>query len=278
VSAKKGDRPIIVVRKKKVVGGGHHGGSWKVAYADFVTAMMAFFLVMWIIGMDDQTKQAIEGYFSNPVGYKRGYSAGSSPLSSGNSPSAIKRPPVRLIVRAYEQKRFEEVSKRLETALQEAQGSLGLGTAVEVMVTEQGLRIELIEGGSGETFFPRSSAEMKPTGQRALELIAGELRGLGNPIVVEGHTDAAQYRLQGGRTNWELSADRANAARRVLETGGIDPARIAAVRGLADRQLRNAAAPLDPSNRRISVLLPFTTPPDPSQPPVSEEVARVQGA
>jgi chemotaxis protein MotB len=255
-------RPIIVVRKKKVVGGGHHGGSWKVAYADFVTAMMAFFMVMWIIGMDAQTKEAIEGYFSNPVGYKRGYSAGASPLSSGSSPASLKTSPVRLVVRAYERQRFEDVSKRLERTLQEAQGTLGLNTKVEVTVTEQGLRIELIEGGSGETFFPRSSAEMKPTGRLALELIAGELRGLANPIVVEGHTDAAQYRLQGGRSNWELSADRANAARRVLETGGIDPARIAAVRGLADRQLRNAADPLDPSNRRISVLLPFTTPND----------------
>ena len=123
MAARKDGRPIIVIRKKKVVAGGHHGGSWKVAYADFVTAMMAFFLVMWIIGMDDQTKQAIEGYFSNPVGYKRGYSAGASPLSSGNSPSAIKRPPVRLVIRAYEQKRFEDVSNRLEKIIQEAQGA-----------------------------------------------------------------------------------------------------------------------------------------------------------
>jgi chemotaxis protein MotB len=253
-------RPLVVVRKKKVVAGGHHGGSWKVAYADFVTAMMAFFMVMWIVGMDDQTKQAVEGYFSNPVGYKRGYSAGANPLSSGNSPAAVKRPTVRLVVRAYEQQRFEEVSQRLEERLREAQASLGTSTKVEILLTEQGLRIELVEGGSGETFFPRASAELKPTGRLALTLIAGELRGLANALVVEGHTDAAPYGTRSGYTNWELSADRANAARRVLESGGVAGERIAAVRGLADRQLRNAADPLDPANRRISILLPFSEP------------------
>jgi chemotaxis protein MotB len=145
--------------------------------------MMAFFMVMWILGMDEQTKQAIEGYFTNPVGYKRGYSAGASPLSSGNSPASVQRPPVRLVIRAYEQKRFAEDSKRLEARLQEAQGLLGTNTHVEVLLTEQGLRIELVEGGSGETFFPLASAELKPTGRLALQLIAGELRGLANPLV-----------------------------------------------------------------------------------------------
>ena len=269
-------RPIIVVRKKKIVAGGHHGGSWKVAYADFVTAMMAFFLVMWIVGMDDQTKQAIEGYFSNPVGYKRGYSAGANPLSSGNSPAAVKRPAVRLVIRAYEQQRFGEVSKRLQERLQAAQGLLGAGTKVEVAVTEQGLRIELVEGGAGETFFPRGSAEIKPTVRLALELVAGELRGLANPLVIEGHTDAAPYGLRSGYTNWELSADRANAARRVLEPGGIASGRIAAVRGLADRQPRNAADPLDPANRRISILLPFSE--EPAERPTAPAVPEAPGA
>ena len=251
-------RPIVVVRKKKVVAGGHHGGSWKVAYADFVTAMMAFFLVMWIVGMDDQTKQAIEGYFSNPVGYKRGYSSGSSPISSGSSPGRVKQPAVRLIVRAYEEKRFDEVGKRLEQRLMTAQGLLGVNTRVEVVLTEQGLRIELIEGGTGDTFFPIGSAEMKPAAQAALTLIADELRGLSNTVILEGHTDAAQYGTRTGYTNWELSADRANAARRVLEAGGVMPERVAAVRGLADRSLRNPENPHDPANRRISILLPFS--------------------
>ncbi|HEU4628836.1 MAG TPA: flagellar motor protein MotB [Gemmatimonadaceae bacterium] len=266
MAAGKEKRPLVIVRKKKIVGGGHHGGSWKVAYADFVTAMMAFFLVMWIVGMDDQTKQAIEGYFSNPVGYKHGYSAGANPLSSGNSPAAVKRPSVRLVIRAYEQQRFEEVSKRLEKKLREAQAAIGLNATVEVLVTEQGLRIELIEGSSGDSFFPLGSAQMKASGRAALRVIASELRGLANPLILEGHTDAAQYSTRVGYTNWELSADRANAARRVLEADGIDPARISAVRGLADRHLRDPDHPRAPNNRRISILLPYSEP-APAQPP-----------
>ena len=94
-----GQRPIIIVRKKVSGHGGHHGGAWKVAYADFVTAMMAFFMVMWILGMDENVKNSIEGYFSNPVGYKKGYNAGASPISSGASPAVLKTNPVRLLSR-----------------------------------------------------------------------------------------------------------------------------------------------------------------------------------
>ena len=258
MAVSKDKRPIVIIRKKKVVGGGHHGGSWKVAYADFVTAMMAFFLVMWIIGMDEQTKQAIEGYFSNPVGYKHGYSAGSSPLSSGNSPSVVRQSPVRLVVRAYEQQRFNEVAKRLEAKLREERQALGLGPTVEVTLSEQGLRIELIEGGRGDAFFALGSAQPTEKAREALTLIAGELRGLSNEVVVEGHTDASQYGNSSTHSNWELSTDRANAARRILEATGIAPQRVGAVRGLADRHLRIKDDPLDPRNRRISILLPFS--------------------
>lgn len=251
-------RPLIVVRKKKKVVGGHHGGSWKVAYADFVTAMMAFFLVMWIIGMDEQTKQAIEGYFSNPVGYKRGYSAGASPLSSGNSPSTVRKPPVRLVIRAYELQRFEAVAQRLEDRLDKEASALGLGRMVEITVTEHGLRIELIEGGRGDTFFSLGSAAPTTRARHALHLIASELRGIPNPIVVEGHTDAVSYGTRTGYGNWELSADRANVARRLLEESGVTTDRIIGVRGLADRNLRVPTDPLDPRNRRISILLPFS--------------------
>lgn len=258
MALQKDKRPIIIVKKKKIVGGGHHGGSWKVAYADFVTAMMAFFMVMWIIGMDSQTKQAIEGYFSNPVGYKKGYSTGSSPLSSGASPASVRQAPVKLMIRSYEQKRFAEVSERLENKFRSESGSLDLGPMVEVTVTESGLRIELIEGGRGDTFFGIGSAAPTERARKALDVIAGELVGLPNPIVLEGHTDAAQYGASGQYSNWELSADRANAARRILESAGVGSDRIGGVRGLADRNLRVADDPLDPRNRRISILIPFT--------------------
>ena len=105
--APRGGKKIIIVKKKVAGHGGHHGGSWKVAYADFVTAMMAFFMVMWILGMDDKTKQAIEGYFANPVGYKKGYGAGSSPLSTGTAPTNVQQTPLRSIVRTTEQRTFE---------------------------------------------------------------------------------------------------------------------------------------------------------------------------
>src|SRR5690242_11964602 len=109
-------RPIIV---KKVIkkAHGHHGGSWKVAYADFVTAMMAFFMVMWILGMDQQLRQAIEGYFSNPVGYKKGYSGGATPISSGASPASVKTNAIFLASREYQRKRFDEVANELHAKL-----------------------------------------------------------------------------------------------------------------------------------------------------------------
>ena len=257
-------KPIVIVKKKKVHGGGHHGGSWKVAYADFVTAMMAFFMVMWILGMNDQAKQAIEGYFSNPVGYKKGYSSGSSPISSGNSPGSVRTEPIRLVMRAYQQQRFEEAGEKIRTRIGRMSAGGQISAQVEVVVTTSGLKVELIEGGDGENFFAFGSAALKPAARRALEVIAAELGPLGTPVVVEGHTDAARFGTS-GYSNWELSADRANAARRVLETSGVASERIAEVRGHADRELRVPENPLDPANRRISVFLPFTVPLDAQQ-------------
>src|SRR3954469_12013491 len=118
--ASKSGRPIIIVRKKKKGGHGHHGGAWKVAYADFVTAMMAFFMVMWILGMDQQLKQSIEGYFSNPVGYKKGYGAGKSPISSGNSPASAQTTPLRLISRRVEETELMNTGGRIKSKLKDA--------------------------------------------------------------------------------------------------------------------------------------------------------------
>jgi chemotaxis protein MotB len=259
--AKHGGGKVIIVKKIKKGGHGHHGGSWKVAYADFVTAMMAFFMVMWILGMDEQTKKAIEGYFASPVGYKKGYSSGASPLASGASPAAVKREAVSLAVRQMQEKKFVSVQQILRTRLDSVASIGRLKAHVEVTVSKAGLRIELIEDENGDTFFPFGSAEMKEQGRTALAVIAEELTPLDNPVVIEGHTDAAQYARR-AYTNWELSADRANAARRILEESGLARARIVEVNGLADKQLRDPTRPLDPSNRRISILLPFVTAPD----------------
>src|SRR4029079_18969433 len=251
-----GQRPIIIVRKKGGGRGAHHGGAWKVAYADFVTAMMAFFMVMWILGMDENVKNSIEGYFSNPVGYKKGYSGGSSPISSGSSPAVVKTNPVSLLNRKQEAEDLEKTGGNIKSKLKEA-GLAAIGDRIEIVKTNDGLRIKLAEGANGQEFFALASAIMTPTMKRTLEVIAQELSPLRNPIIVEGHTDAAQF--AGLYSNWELSADRAHAARRTLEGAVLNRARVVEVRGMADRQLRNSNNPLDPRNRRITILLPFTT-------------------
>jgi len=248
--------PVIVKRVKKG-GHAHHGGSWKVAYADFVTAMMAFFMVMWIIGMDESTRQAVEGYFSNPAGYKKGYGSGASPIGKGAAPMNGPMDRMKFIIHSAENRSFKEAAEKIRTGLDSTRGSFGKAR-FEVAVTESGLRIELIEDGSGENFFPRGSAELKPAARVGLGIIARELRTLRNPIALEGHTDAATYGEGATYSNWELSSDRANAARRILESLDVDPKRVVEVRGFADTRLRRPENPLSAENRRITILLPFS--------------------
>lgn len=251
---------IVIIKKVKKGHGGHHGGSWKVAYADFVTAMMAFFMVMWILGMDENVKASVEGYFSNPVGMKKGYSTGASPISTGNSPGAVATKPLKLITRSYEERHFRELAEKIEVSLRDQEGLGQIAAQVEVVLTEQGLRIELVEAADGETFFAFGSASLKPAASRALAVIARQLTETTTPIVVEGHTDSAPFG-RAGYTNWELSADRANAARRALQSAGLEAQHIREIRGYADHRLRNPDDPFDKSNRRISILLPFTANP-----------------
>jgi chemotaxis protein MotB len=262
--AARGGKKVVIIKKKIVGGGGHHGGSWKVAYADFVTAMMAFFMVMWILGMDDKTKQAIEGYFANPVGYKKGYGAGSSPLSTGTSPTNITRTPLRLMVRSTEQRTFEDVRKAIQDKLSANDSLKKLNANWDVQVTQEGLRIELVEGNAGDTYFPSGSAKMKSVTMLALQLVGSELSKLQHPVILEGHTDAAPFGKDASYTNWELSADRANAARRVLEGAGLEADRVQEVRGYGATHLRVLDDPMASANRRISILLPYTNVPEPA--------------
>jgi len=254
---KRGDaRPLIIVKRNAPHHEAHHGGAWKVAYADFVTAMMAFFMVMWILGMDQNLRQSIEGYFANPIGYKKGYSAGKSPLSSGSSPGSVQSTPLKLLTRQSEERKMDETKAKIHDRLVKT-GLDSAGGLIDIVRTPSGLRIELAEGTKGDVFFGFASASMTPAMRHILEIVAQELAPLRNPIIIEGHTDAAQY--AGLYTNWELSADRANAARRVLEGSGVNPDRVLEVKALADRQLRDPEHPLDPRNRRISIVLPFMT-------------------
>jgi chemotaxis protein MotB len=256
-----GDRPkIIRVVKKTRPHAVHHGGSWKVAYADFVTALMAFFLVMWIVGMDQNVKRAVEGYFSNPVGYKHGYGSGRSPISSGNSPAAARSSAFRTVAYMREEQQLATAQNAIAKALKASPELRSVATHVQIVLAQSGLRIELVEGDSGQTFFSRGSAALTPIGRLVVTMIGRELAQLSNPVVIEGHTDAAPYG-NGTYTNWELSADRANAARRVLQAAGLPERRVAEVKGMADRDLRDPAHPLSPANRRVTILLPFQHPP-----------------
>lgn len=252
----KGLKVIRVVRKSNHHHG-HHGGAWKVAYADFVTAMMAFFLVMWIIGMESNVKDLIQGYFNNPIGFKRAHSTGMSPVSHEGPALSPGSARLVLLSRDGERRRMELVRERIERRLAEANFPGPLDGKIEMVLTRDGLRIELVETGQGETFFTVGSAVLTPAAMRALELIAPEIASVDNDIVIEGHTDGLRYGTT-TYTNWELSVDRANAARRALEGLSVDGRRVIEVRGYADRQLRVADRPLDPSNRRVSILLRYS--------------------
>ena len=257
------DQKKIIIKKKIVGhGGGHHGGSWKVAYADFVTAMMAFFMVMWIVGMDDKAKDSIEGYFSNPVGFKKGFGSGSSPMGSGNTPvRGLRETP--MPARMAEESAMESTARRLQRAFADSTGNgtlKGFSENVSVTLSQEGLRIEFGEGLVGDATFASGSAQMTDAMLRAIALVGAEIAPLPNSVIIEGHTDGVPLMRVGGYSNWELSADRANAARRALQTQGVNGARVVSVRGFADRSPKIVDAPNDPRNRRISVLIPFRNP------------------
>jgi chemotaxis protein MotB len=270
MSAPKDKRPIII---KKVSGGhgGHHGGAWKVAYADFVTAMMAFFMVMWIMGMDAETKESVQGYFQNPVGFNKGFGAGANPMSVGNSIRNQTTVTVALMSREHQENQFNAVAQRIRSRLERDAELKRLAGNFEISVTPDGLRIEITDAGAGDTFFALGSSQPSLTAIRAFSLVGEELSDLENPVVLEGHTDALQYG-RAGYSNWELSVDRANAARRLIVGSGVDHRRVLEVRGHADRRLRLADEPNNTANRRVSFLLPFNAPGDGSlvEAPASE--------
>jgi chemotaxis protein MotB len=249
---------VIVVKKKGHGRHGHHGGAWKVAYADFVTAMMAFFLVMWIVGQAQTVKRGVAGYFRDPGVLEHQRSTGILPGSttgiaeSGQTPSPAKQ-------QANKQGEIDRAS--LERSAQRIRESLAkmpefdkVKGQIEIKATPDGMRIELIDSRDG-TFFDNASAMLKPETERILSVIGREITTLDRPVVVEGHTDSRPYNKSDVYTNWELSADRANAARRQMERTGLKPGLVKAVRGLADRELANSSDPLDPRNRRVSILV-----------------------
>jgi chemotaxis protein MotB len=244
----RGQEQVIIIKKKSGHGHGHHGGAWKVAYADFVTAMMAFFLVMWLVSQKQEVKASVASYFRDPGAFDGGQGV----LPGVQSAASVQpeRPSPEAATEA-----LERAANDVRHALESLPRYDELSKRIDVAVTEEGLRIELRESPD-DGFFASGSAAMKPDTVQLLHVIAAELGKLSNRVAVEGHTDSAPYAAQDGQyTNWELSADRANAARRVLVVSGMQPSQVEAVRGYADTRLRTPETPLDPSNRRISIIV-----------------------
>ena len=233
-------RPIIIL-KKKGGHGGHHGGAWKVAYADFVTAMMALFIVLWLLNSSKQVQEAVGGYFKDPTGTSK--KVGSNMVGTGEN---------FLLTRDN----MPKLKEQLQQAMKQTADFAKLKDHIEMTVTTEGLRIELTESEKG-TFFDNGSAKVNSDGADILIALAGELGKLPNKLSIEGHTDSKPYAASAVYTNWELSADRANAARRVMQANGVRPDQVAQIRGFADQRLRKPDSPLDPANRRISIIVQY---------------------
>lgn len=238
--------PIRIVVKKKKGHAGHHGGAWKVAYADFVTAMMALFIVLWIVGQSASVKQAISAYFKDPGVFESGRGGNILHGSQGSAPN-----PTTNISAEIEKLRAE--AKKLEEAIKSNSDLEKFKDKIEITVTKEGLRIELLEN-SGGLFFDVGSSKPKPDTVKLLKLVGKEVGQLPNKVMIEGYTDARPY-VNPDYTNWELSSDRANMARKILEQNGVRKDQILQVRGFADRNLKHPDKPLDFSNRRVSILV-----------------------
>jgi chemotaxis protein MotB len=232
------NQPIIVIKKKRTHGG-HRGGAWKVAYADFVTAMMSLFIVLWLMNQSEQVKKAVAGYFNDP----RGTASLTGTTISGKGTTVTET-----------QNDLEKLKERLEQEIKAKKELEKLLKQIEITITPEGLRIELLEDKNG-TFYKTGSAQLSSSGQELLSLLAGELKTLPNALLIEGHTDATAYSEDNTYSNWELSADRANSARRLLQQDGVRSDQVTQVRGYADQFLRVKNNPYDPSNRRISILV-----------------------
>jgi chemotaxis protein MotB len=247
--------PVIIVRKKGGHHGGHHGGAWKVAYADFVTAMMAFFLVMWLVTQSQEVRASVAGYFREPGVFDYEKSTGMLPggrpgAEPGAAPQAVP-PPEALL---QEQRVLAAAADHIRQRLAQSPGLDALADQIEFTVTSEGLKIDLIERADS-SFFDSGSAELRGESERILQIIAHELAALENDVVLEGHTDRRPYADGTRYGNWELSADRANAARRAMQRAGLGDGRVRGVRGFAATQLRLAESPLDPRNRRVSIVV-----------------------
>jgi chemotaxis protein MotB len=275
--------PTVVVRRKKKSGhAGHHGGAWKIAYADFVTAMMAFFLLMWLLGSTSKyDKQGIEDYFNTPLstvfGGKDGSGAartsviegGGRDLSSSRPGEATRSQPQPLpktTERAAatataaaavkdDAKRLQQLKQKLSALIEHTPALAAYKDQIRIDITSEGLRIEIVDSLK-RPMFPSGSAKLESYVVTILSQIGASLNDVDNRVSIAGHTDAVPYSGgEAGYSNWELSSERANAARRALIAGGMNEGKVLQVRGLADVLPLNKAVADEPTNRRISILV-----------------------
>ena len=284
-----GNRPIVIKKVKKVIGGGHHGGAWKVAYADFVTAMMAFFLLMWLINTTSpEQKRGIADYFA-PASVSRStqgsdgllggtafqedgarasgsnrqideqYSADEARTKSGQGTAGESKPgapsdqAMAMALANRENADFASAEASLRQALQDLPDYAELSKNLIVEQTPEGLRIQLVDQ-EGRAMFQGSSSDPLPRTQHLLDTVAKVIQQLPNRISISGHTDTTSP-SRSGYSNWDLSADRANASRRILERAGVESDRIYEVAGKGDREPLYPDDPDLPANRRISITL-----------------------
>jgi chemotaxis protein MotB len=271
-------RPIIVKKIKKG-GGGHHGGAWKIAYADFVTAMMAFFLLMWLLGSTSKAqKEGISDYFKTPlmVALTGGTAVGASDtlIKNGGGSDFTKKSgqvkkvdgpdgkkitldaeEVKKALEKAEAVKLEELKKKIEQAIEDSPNLSKFKNQLLLDITSDGLRVQIVDE-QNRAMFNSSKAEMQPYAKQILQELGKTLNDVPNKISLSGHTDATPYPDgEKSYSNWELSADRANASRRELVAGGMDETKLLRVVGLSSASLFNKENPFDATNRRISIII-----------------------
>lgn len=270
------EQPIIIKKIKKKAAHGHHGGAWKIAYADFVTAMMAFFLLMWLLGTTDEvTKKGISEYFQNPFGVALTtggnaagdrthiIQAGGSDMKSQDEGQVQKGevvvppPPedIEKIAEQQEKEKLEKLQEKIEKMLEADAKLAEFKDQIKLETTPEGLKIQIIDA-KNRPMFQLASSSIEDYAETILRALAPVINELPNKVSVNGHTDALPFPVnRSGYSNWELSTDRANVARHELTQGGLAEEKVLRVVGLASSIPYNAQNPIDPMNRRISIIV-----------------------
>jgi chemotaxis protein MotB len=252
--------PIIIKKKKGGDHGGHHGGSWKVAYADFVTAMMAFFMVMWIIGLSDETKAQIQGYFNDPMAFMKNVPTSRTiirmpSMAAPGSGMGDKRDAAEKEDAQSLNDVKKEIKKDLDQNNSNRPETKQLMKNIEMTITNEGLRIEFMDSKK-DAFFQLGSAAILPPAQQIFSQVGRVLAKHKRTVVIEGHTDSREY-SGGGYDNWDLSGARGLALKRVMRSVGVENDQINGVKAMADTRLRKPDDPLNFINRRVAILVPF---------------------